>query len=35
MKTAIQNLIQQLKGVVFEKDELARDMSETTAFLPL
>ena len=36
MKAAIQNLIQELKAAVFEKDELEfRDMSELKGLLPL
>ena len=36
MKASIQNLTQNFKAVVFEKDELHfRDMSELKALLPL
>ena len=36
MKASIQNVIQEFKAVVFEKDELEfRDMSEAKALLPL
>ena len=36
MKASFQNLIQEFKAVVFEKDELEfRDMSELKALLPL